>query len=57
MTGCVWMWLICLDHDFVARLRSFCDGLKPDFFLVGEMLHGDYKPLVNDRHAAFLHQL
>ena len=33
----------CLDHDFVRRLRSFCDGLKEDFFLVGEMLHGDYK--------------
>ena len=38
----------CLDHDFVRRLRSFCDGLKPDFFLVGEMLHGDYNQMVND---------
>lgn len=41
-----------LDEDFVRRLRSFCDGLKPDFFLVGEMLHGDYNRLVND---AMLH--
>ena len=31
-----------LDENFVRRLRSFCDGLKPDFFLLGEMLHGDY---------------
>lgn len=38
----------CLDHNFVRRLRSLCDELKPDFFLVGEMLHGDYKVLVND---------
>lgn len=38
----------CLDHDFVRRLRSFCDGLKPDFFLVGEMLHGDYNQMVHD---------
>ena len=38
-----------LDHDFVRRLRSFCDGLKKDFFLVGEILHGDYKTLVNDQ--------
>ena len=38
-----------LDHDFVRRLRSFCDGLKKDFFLVGEILHGDYKALVNDQ--------
>lgn len=38
----------CLDHDFVRRLRGFCDSLKPDFFLVGEMLHGDYNQMVND---------
>lgn len=38
-----------LDHDFVRRLRSFCDGLKKDFFLVGEILHGDYKTLVNNQ--------
>ena len=38
-----------LDHDFVRRLRSFCDRLKKDFFLVGEILHGDYKTLVNDQ--------
>ena len=38
----------CLDENFVRRLRSFCDSLKPDFFLVGEMLHGDYNRLMND---------
>lgn len=38
----------CLDHDFVRRLRTFCDELKPDFFLVGETLHGDYNQLMND---------
>lgn len=37
-----------LDHDFLRRLRSFCDSLKPDFLLVGEMLHGDYNLLVNE---------
>ena len=37
----------CLDHDFVRRLRRHCDGLKEEFFLLGEMLHGDYKVLVN----------
>lgn len=44
----------CLDHDFVRRLRRHCDGLKEDFFLLGEMLHGDYKVLVNDEmlHSA-----
>lgn len=38
----------CLDHDFIRRLRSFCDSLKPDFFLLGETLHGDYNQIMND---------
>ncbi len=38
----------CLDHDFMRRLRSFCEGLKPDFFLLGETLHGDYNQIMND---------
>ena len=38
----------CLDHDFLRRLRTLCDGLKPDFFLVGETLHGDYNQWMND---------
>ncbi len=37
-----------LDQDFIRRLRSFCDGLKPEFFLVGEMIHGDYNRVVGD---------
>ena len=35
----------CLEHDFIRRLRAHVDGLKPAFFLVGEMLHGDYKSI------------
>ena len=38
----------CLDHDFLRRLRSFCGGLKPDFYLLGETLHGDYNQWMND---------
>lgn len=37
-----------LDEEFVRRLRSFTQQLKPEFILIGEMLHGDYKRLVND---------
>ena len=36
----------CLDEGFIRRLRGFTDSLKPDFALIGEMLHGDYKRLV-----------
>ncbi len=37
----------CLTPDFLRRLRAFTDGLKEDFFLVGETLHGDYKQWMN----------
>ena len=36
------------NWNIVRRLRSHCDSLKEDFFLVGEMLHGDYNQLMND---------
>ncbi|MEG1426619.1 MAG: alpha-amylase family glycosyl hydrolase [Oscillospiraceae bacterium] len=35
-----------LNEDFIRRLRKFCDGKKQDFFLVGEMIHGDYNRLL-----------
>ena len=38
----------CLDFDFLRRLRRHVDSLKEDFFLVGEMLHGDYNQRMND---------
>ena len=40
----------CLSEDYLRRLRQFTDGLKPDFVLVGETLHGDYNRWCND-HA------
>ena len=38
----------CLDKDFIRQLRAFCNTVKPDFFLVGELLHGDYNQFVGD---------
>lgn len=38
----------CLDKDFLKRLHTFCKQLKPDFFLLGELLHGDYNQFVNN---------
>ncbi|HKM20732.1 MAG TPA: alpha-amylase family glycosyl hydrolase [Lachnospiraceae bacterium] len=37
----------CLDKEFIKRLRAHCDGLKQDFFLLGELLHGDYNQFMN----------
>ena len=44
----------CLDKDFIRRLRAHCDGLKLEFFLLGELLHGDYNQFMNDEmlHSA-----
>ena len=37
-----------LDHNFMRRLRTFCEELKPGFALIGEVLFGDYNLIVND---------
>lgn len=37
-----------LDHNFMKRLRQFCEELKPGFALIGEVLFGDYNLIVND---------
>ena len=36
-----------VDRDFLKRLRSATASWKEDFFLYGEMLHGDYKQIMN----------
>ena len=38
----------CVDKNFLKLLRSYCEKIKPDFFLMGEILFGDYKQIVND---------
>ncbi len=38
----------CLEPDFLRRLRDFANSIKPEFFLVGETLHGDYNRWVGD---------
>lgn len=38
----------CLEPEFVRRLRRYVESKKSEFFLVGEVLHGDYRMLMND---------
>ncbi len=38
----------CLDHDFIRRLRDLANNIKPEFYLIGETLHGDYNMIMND---------
>ena len=37
----------CLTPDFLRQLRTFTKGLKEEFFLLGETLHGDYNQWMN----------
>lgn len=43
-----------LSPDFIRKLRLFTDSLKPDFFLLGEVLFGDYRRLIG---KALLHSV
>lgn len=43
-----------IDREFLRRLREHCDWKKPEFFLVGEVLHGEYGRMLNEMH---LHSL
>ena len=36
-----------LDPDFLKELHAFCRSLRPDFWLMGEAVGGDYRRLVN----------
>lgn len=37
-----------LDFDFMKMLRSTANEVKPDFWLMGEVIHGDYTRWVNE---------
>jgi glycosidase len=37
----------CLDFGFMAELAAFCRRLRPDFWLMGEVIHGDYTRWAN----------
>jgi glycosidase len=38
----------CLDRGFLRRLREFTDSKKADFFLLGEVLHGEYGRMLSE---------
>ncbi len=35
-----------LNRTFMAELRQFCNAKKREFFLAGEVIHGNYKTLI-----------
>ncbi len=38
----------CLPPEYLKQLRNFANGVKPDFVLMGETLHGDYNRWMAD---------
>lgn len=43
-----------LNRQFMKELRKLCQSKKSDFFLAGEMIHGNYNDIVNNEmlHSA-----
>ena len=43
-----------LNRQFMKELRGLCQYKKSDFFLAGEMIHGNYKEIINNEmlHSA-----
>ena len=39
----------CLDLEFLNELRQFTQSLKPDFWLMGEIVAGDYRIWANEQ--------
>ncbi len=37
----------CLDFGFLKDMRRMTDGIKPEFWLMGEVIHGDYARWAN----------
>lgn len=37
----------CVDLGFFHQLKDFCKNKKPDFWLMGEIIHGDYNRWAN----------
>lgn len=37
----------CIDKDFFRRLKTFTKKRNPDFWLMGEIIHGDYNMWAN----------
>lgn len=37
----------CIDHDFFRELRRVTAEKNPDFWLMGEIIHGDYRVWMN----------
>jgi len=37
----------CIDIAFLKELAAFCKSRRPDFWLMGEVIHGDYRRWAN----------
>jgi cyclomaltodextrinase / maltogenic alpha-amylase / neopullulanase len=40
----------CMDRDFLSALAAHCRNIKPDFWLMGEVVQGNYSEWANPNH-------
>lgn len=45
----------CMDEDFFRKLNAYCKGKREDFWLMGEMVHGDYARLAKPGMLSLIH--
>jgi cyclomaltodextrinase len=46
-----------LDMEFLKEVSQYCHQLKPNFWLMGEVIHGDHRDRVKPSDAGFGHSL
>lgn len=40
----------CMDINFLREFSDFCHGLRENFFMAGEVIHGDYRKWIEEGH-------
>jgi cyclomaltodextrinase len=39
----------CINISFLKEINSFCKKIKPDFWIMGEIIHGDYRKWLDNQ--------
>ena len=47
----------CMDLNFLSDLSKMTKEIKNDFWIVGEVVHGDYRKYVFGRRIGFRYKL
>lgn len=45
-----------INISFIKELRAFCNTFDKEFFIIGELIHGDYKKYLNEMNSVTNYQ-